>query len=70
MSTPLPATIGKPATRALDAAGITCLEELDKISESELAQLHGVGPKAIIVLKSALDEHKAKPTATNYSLHI
>jgi predicted flap endonuclease-1-like 5' DNA nuclease len=50
----LPATIGKPATRALNALGICSLEQLVSYSEQELAVLHGVGPKAIRLLKQEL----------------
>ena len=46
--------IGKPATRALAAAGITTLEQVAKLSESTLLAVHGVGPKAIRVLRDAL----------------
>ena len=56
MSSPLPSSIGRPATNALTAAGISCLEDLAKISEKELSDLHGVGPKAVRLLKSSLDE--------------
>jgi len=56
MTTPLPSTIGRPATSALEAANITCLEDLTKISEKELSKLHGVGPKALGILKTTLDE--------------
>ena len=58
MKTPLPRTIGRPATNALEAAGITSLEDLSKITEKQLANLHSVGPKAIGVLKQSLDENK------------
>ncbi len=51
----LPAGIGKPALRALAAAGYTRLEQLAKIREDELLKLHGVGPKAIRVLRVALE---------------
>ncbi len=57
MNTPLPKTIGMPATNALEAASITCLEDLNKLTEKELAALHGVGPKAINILKQSLDEN-------------
>ena len=50
----LPAGIGKPALRALAAAGYTRLDQLAKVKESELVKLHGVGPKAIRVLRDAL----------------
>lgn len=46
--------IGSPATRALEIEGYTTLKQLTKISEAELAQLHGVGPKAIRILGEAL----------------
>lgn len=48
--------IGAPATRALEAEGYTNLKQLTKISEVELAQLHGVGPRAIRILREALRE--------------
>jgi hypothetical protein len=46
--------IGAPATRALAAAGYTRLSQLSKVSETDLAKLHGVGPKAIRILREAL----------------
>jgi uncharacterized protein YdhG (YjbR/CyaY superfamily) len=46
--------IGAPATRALAIEGYITLKQLTKISEAELAQLHGVGPKAIRILGEAL----------------
>jgi hypothetical protein len=57
MNTPLPTNIGRPATNALIAAGITCLEDVAKYTEAELAALHGVGPKAIGILKITLHQH-------------
>jgi len=48
------ANIGAPATRALTHEGYTTLKQLTKVSEAELAQLHGVGPRAIRILKEAL----------------
>jgi predicted flap endonuclease-1-like 5' DNA nuclease len=51
----LPAGIGKPALRALAAAGYTRLDQLARVKESELVKLHGVGPKAIRVLRAALE---------------
>jgi antitoxin component YwqK of YwqJK toxin-antitoxin module len=58
MNTPLPASIGQPAASALEALNITSLEELAKMTEEELTDLHGVGPKAIDTLKQCLDENK------------
>ena len=48
--------IGAPATRALEAAGYTRLEQLTKISEAELGQLHGMGPKALGILRETLKQ--------------
>ena len=48
--------IGAPATRALEAAGYSRLEQLTKISEAELGQLHGMGPKALGILRETLKE--------------
>ena len=50
----LPAGIGRPATKALAAAGITRLAQLTRISEAELSRMHGVGPKAIGIIRDAL----------------
>ncbi|MBG6056042.1 hypothetical protein IWX81_002474 [Salinibacterium sp. CAN_S4] len=55
MSHALPSAIGRPATNALAAVGIVQLDDLDKLSEQELAELPGVGPKAIAVLKQSPD---------------
>lgn len=46
--------IGRPATQALAAAGYTNLKQLTKVTEAELAQLHGMGPKALGILREAL----------------
>jgi hypothetical protein len=48
--------IGAPATRALHAAGYARLEQLAGVPERELARLHGVGPKALRLLREALAE--------------
>jgi predicted flap endonuclease-1-like 5' DNA nuclease len=49
-----PSGVSGPALRALDSAGIRSLADLAKWSEPELARLHGMGPKALGVLKAAL----------------
>lgn len=41
--------------RALEAAGIASLEDLRGMTEQELAGLHGVGPKAVGILKSHMN---------------
>jgi predicted flap endonuclease-1-like 5' DNA nuclease len=50
----LPEGLGKPATRALAGAGITTLAAAARHTEREVAALHGVGPKAIGILRAAL----------------
>lgn len=45
-----------PAGRALAGAGFTRLEQLTRVSETELLKLHGMGPKAIRILREALAE--------------
>ncbi len=52
----LPKAIGKPATRALLAAGIEDLKGVAARSEKELLDLHGVGPRAIKILGEELAE--------------
>lgn len=52
-----PKGVSQPAQRALAAAGFLRLEQLNGKSESELAQLHGMGPKALRILSAALKEH-------------
>src|SRR5690349_4280731 len=47
--------IGRPATGALTLEGYTRLEQLTKVSEKELLKIHGVGPKAIRILREALE---------------
>ncbi|MFC7680727.1 DNA-binding protein [Paenibacillus sp. GCM10028914] len=51
----LPTGLAKPAQRALANAGITQLEQVSKLSESELKQLHGIGPNAVEQLRKALE---------------
>lgn len=46
--------MSKPAQRALAAAGYSQLEQLTKVSETEIAALHGMGPKALDELRRAL----------------
>ena len=49
-----PKGVARPALRALYAAGLTTLDQLTKISESELLALHGMGPNAVQKLREAL----------------
>lgn len=46
--------IAAPAHRALKAAGIDTFVQLCDYSEEELLELHGVGPKAVHILKELL----------------
>lgn len=46
--------LGAPANRALEQAGFTHLEQLTQVTQEELLALHGVGPKAIRILETAL----------------
>ena len=52
-NTPLP-KIGAPATRALNNIGVNFLEQLVNYTEQEISELHGVGPKAVRILKEAM----------------
>ena len=52
----LPKGMGAPATRALNAAGITSLSQVTSVTVGELSALHGFGPKALSVLVGALEE--------------
>jgi hypothetical protein len=53
--TPLP-RIGAPATRALRARDVWTLEQVRALSEAELSSMHGVGPRAVTLLREALAE--------------
>jgi DNA-directed RNA polymerase alpha subunit len=51
-----PSGLAAPARRALIGAGYVHLQQLTRISEAELKKLHGMGPKAINLLRSALND--------------
>jgi hypothetical protein len=55
--TPLPRTIGAPATRALRALGVTTLEEVAGWSAADLLAQHGIGSVAVTRLRESLAEH-------------
>jgi hypothetical protein len=55
IDTDFPPGIAKPALRALAAAGYTRLEQLAGVREADLLQLHGMGLKALGILRAALD---------------
>lgn len=50
-----PRSIGNPARNALEHAGYSKLKQLTKVSEAELGQLHGMGPKALGILRQTLE---------------
>lgn len=52
--TEFPRGIGNPAARALTAAGLTTFAALAKVREAEVLALHGVGPKALGILRAEL----------------
>lgn len=56
LKTEFPASMGKVAPRELANAGYTKLKQLTKVTEAELLKIHGVGPKAIRILREELKE--------------
>jgi len=50
------ALLSAPARRALENKGITTLSELSAFSETEILDLHGIGPGSIPKLRSALKQ--------------
>ena len=54
-----PATLSKPALRALAAAGYSRLDQLTRVRERDLLALHGFGPKGVRILRAALAERGA-----------
>jgi hypothetical protein len=50
-----PTGVGGPALRALSSAGIRSMADLTRWTESDLAKLHGMGPKALGALRDGLD---------------
>jgi hypothetical protein len=51
-----PKGVAKPAQRALAAAGYANVDQLANARESELAALHGMGAKALDILRDALKQ--------------
>ncbi len=52
----LPHSMGKTATRELQRAGIDSLQKASAYTEGELLAIHGVGPKAIRIMKETMEE--------------
>lgn len=55
VSTPFPKT-SEPAARALANAGYRSLEDLTRVTEADVLRLHGMGPKAVRILREAMTE--------------
>lgn len=53
-SSELPVAIGKVARRELAVFGVTRMDQLRTVTEKELLAIHGVGPKAIQILRQQL----------------
>lgn len=49
-----PAGVGGPALRALQVAGVRSMADLESRAETEILALHGMGPKAVGILRDAL----------------
>ena len=50
----LPAGLSNPAQRALAGAGYVRLEQFTRVSEADVLKLHGMGPKAMDLIRRAL----------------
>jgi DNA-directed RNA polymerase alpha subunit len=49
--------LAKPAQRAILSTGVTTLEQLSKMSEAEIFNLHGIGKNAMKVIVATLHEN-------------
>lgn len=47
--------ISRPANDALEAAGLTTLEDVARAGRNDVAALHGMGPKGVRILNEAID---------------
>ncbi len=52
--------LANPARRALNAAGITTLEELSGRSKDELMAMHGIGKNALATIEQVLGQNHLK----------
>jgi hypothetical protein len=55
-----PDGMGQPALRVLASAGIKDSSQVSQGTDSQLLALHGMGPKAIGILKAALHARKER----------
>ena len=56
---PLLGGLAAPARRALAQAGYTRIEQFSELTEAEVRQLHGMGPKAIEQISPCPRRHGA-----------
>lgn len=61
MAATLPPNLGAPVRRALEGAGVTTADDVAKWTESDLLALHGVGPKAVAMLRPLLASRQVEP---------
>lgn len=57
----LPDGLAAPARRALIGAGYRSLDQLEGAARSELAELHGMGPRALRTIEGALEKAGLRP---------
>lgn len=50
--------LAAPAQRALAGASVKSLAEISRMTEAEVAALHGIGPNAMKTLKDAMNAKK------------
>jgi hypothetical protein len=50
----LPPGLAQPALRALASAGFTSLDQFTRVRAENLLKLHGMGPKAVGIIREAL----------------
>jgi hypothetical protein len=55
-----PPGMSRPALRALHAAGFNDLRQLARAREADIAALHGMGPKAMGVLRAGLQARRLR----------
>jgi hypothetical protein len=49
-----PKGVSQPALRALASRQLTSLDSLTSVTEQELLAMHGMGPKAVRILRDAM----------------
>jgi hypothetical protein len=50
------AELAAPARRALEGAGLTTLTKIARKTETQVSELHGMGPNAILKLRASLEK--------------